>query len=170
MLERMLRALKLDSKLYETVEADPRFNGEALLIVVIASLLSSLGMALAYPQDAGLPALIANSLGGILLWAAWAAITLLIGKTITRGPETRADLGEMLRTLGYAHVPQFLIFFVFIPVGGPLIALIGTIWKMVAGIVAIRQALDFTTSRAIMTGFLGFLAVTLFTFVVRLIF
>jgi hypothetical protein len=170
MLERMLRALKLDAQLYEEVEADPRFNGEALLIVVIASLLSGLGMALAYPQDANLTALVANVLSGLLLWAAWAAITLWIGKSITRGPETRADLGEMLRTLAYAHVPQFLVFFVFIPVGGPLLALAAGIWKMVMGIVAIRQALDFTTSRAIMTGFLGFLVVTVFTFVIRLIF
>ena len=57
-----------------------------------------------------------------------------------------------------------------IPVAGPVLALLGSLWKLVAGIVAIRQALDFSTSRAILTAFFGFMVVVVFRLVVRLIF
>ena len=56
-----------------------------------------------------------------------------IGTTITKGPETEADLGQMLRVLGYACSPLALTFFSFIPYLGGLLILIAWIWQLAAG-------------------------------------
>lgn len=50
-------------------------------------------------------------------------------------------------------------FFGFIPCLGGLIVLIGAIWSLVAGVVAIRQALDFDTGKAILTGIVGWVVI-----------
>jgi hypothetical protein len=99
----------------------------------------------------------------------WAGITLLIGTHLTKGPETRSDMGEMLRCLGYAHTPIILIGLVFIPVLGPILGLVATIWSLLAGVVAIRQALDFTTTRALFTVLFGWIVVYVLQLLLRML-
>jgi hypothetical protein len=166
MLQRMIRAARLDASLYEQVEADPRYTREAFFVVLLASIAGAVGSALDY----GARGVVAPILGGILGWAIWAAITLWIGTTLTRGPETRSDMGEMLRTLGYAHTPLLLSVFSFLPGVGYPIQSIAQLWMLVAGVVAIRQALDFTTGRAILTVFLGWVVVIALTFLLGILF
>ena len=158
MLNRMLLAAKLNVDFYEKVEADSSYTREAFLVVLIAAVLSGAGMAMAYPGD-GIVRLISGILGTLFFWVAWSGITLWIGTNITKGPETQSNMGEMLRVLGYAHSPQVLILFVFIPVIGTLIASIASFWSLIAGVIAIRQALDFTTGRALITVIIGWLVV-----------
>ena len=169
MIHRLLRAVRLESAFYEEVEHNPAFTGEAFLVVVLASVAAALGMALAYPGDSGFPAIALNVLFAVMSWVAWAAITLWIGKTVTRGPETKSDMGEMLRVLGYAHAPLLLLLLLFIPRLGSLLALAASLWTIAAGVVAIRQALDFTTARAVITGILGFVVIQALRFLVRLV-
>ena len=158
MLNRMLLAAKLNVDFYEKVEADSSYTREAFQVVLIAAVLSGAGMAMAYPGD-GVVRLISGILGTLFFWVAWSGITLWIGTNITKGPETQSNMGEMLRVLGYAHSPQVLILFVFIPVIGTLIASIASFWSLIAGVIAIRQALDFTTGRALITVVIGWLVV-----------
>lgn len=160
MLRRMMLAAKLDVDFYERVEADASYTREAFLVVLAAAVLSGIGMALAYPGS-GVGRFITGILGTVFSWVAWSGITLWIGTTVTRGPETQSDMGEMLRVLGYAHTPQVLILLVVIPVLGSLIALAASIWSLAAGVVAIRQALDFTTTRALITVVIGWVMVGL---------
>ena len=158
MLNRMLLAAKLDVDFYETVEADSSYTREAFTVVLLAAVLAGIGSAIAYPGD-GLMALGKGILGTVFSWVAWSGITLWIGTHITRGPETQSDMGEMLRVLGYAHSPQVLILFVFIPILGPLLAIVASFWSLAAGVVAIRQGLDFTTTRALLTVVFGWILV-----------
>jgi hypothetical protein len=158
MVSRMVRAMMLNVDFYEQVEADPRYTAEAFLVVFLAAVASGIGTATAYPGQGGLH-FVQGVVGTLLQWVAWSGITLWIGTTFTRGPETRSNMGEMLRVLGYAHTPQILILLVFIPVAGPLIALAAMVWSLVAGVVAIRQALDFSTGRALVTVLIGWVIV-----------
>jgi hypothetical protein len=158
MVARMVRAMKLDVAFYEQVEADPRYTAEAFVVVLIAAVAAGIGTAAAYPGEGALH-FVEGVIGTLLSWVAWSGITLWIGTTLTRGPETSSNMGEMLRVLGYAHTPQILILFVFIPVLGPLIALAASIWSLVAGVVAIRQALDFSTGRALITVIIGWVII-----------
>ena len=164
MLERMIRAARLDVDLYEMVEADSSYTKEAFFVVLLTAIATAIGSALAY----GSGGIISGLVSGILGWVIWSAITLWIGTNITRGPQTQSDMGEMLRTLGYAHAPGVLKILVFIPVLGPVLALVGSLWQLIAGIVAIRQALDFTTGRAIGTVAIGWVAVLIISVILTL--
>jgi hypothetical protein len=88
-------------------------------------------------------------------WLLWSAITWLIGDKLLGGTAT---WGELLRTIGFAQAPGVLLIVAFIPVLGWLVAAVVGIWMLITGVVAIRQALDFSTGRALGTAFLGWLA------------
>jgi hypothetical protein len=78
-------------------------------------------------------------------------------------------VGELLRTLGYASGPRVLSILTFIPCLGPLAGLVGAIWALVAGVVAVRQALDFDTTKAILTVVIGWLAVFIVAILVSVV-
>jgi hypothetical protein len=167
MFQRMLRAARLDPAFYEMVEADPKYILEALYVVILASAASGLGSAIHY---GGVVPFVRDLISGLITWVVWAGVTLWIGTTVTRGPETRSDMGEMLRVLGYSYAPRILAFFVFVPVLGGLLVAVALVWQLLAGVVAIRQALDFTTGRAVATVILGWIALVAITVVLGLVF
>jgi hypothetical protein len=45
MLDRVIRAARLDASLYEEVEADPSSMGQAMTVVVLASIAGGIGTA-----------------------------------------------------------------------------------------------------------------------------
>ncbi len=104
----------------------------------------------------GTNGLIIGIFAALFSWLVWAGVTYLIGDKLLKGTAT---WGELLRTLGYAQAPALLFILGILPLpffGGLLSAIVG-IWLLVTGIVAIRQALDFDTGKAILTAFLGWL-------------
>jgi len=167
MLKRMWLASKLDVPFYEMVESDARYTREAFFVVLLVALLSGIGAVAT--AGASIADLFLSFLGAILGWVAWAGITLFIGLHLTRGAETKSDMGEMLRVLGYAQSPQVLVVFAFVPLLGKAIVAVAAIWSLVAGVVAIRQALDFGTGRAILTVIFGWLVVALLQVLLHLL-
>jgi hypothetical protein len=167
---RMQRAAMLDVSLYEEVERDENATTQALFVVIIVALASAIGGALDATLSNRPGALVGNALGGILAalvgWVIWSGVTYFIGTQILRGTAT---YGELLRTIGFAQSPGVLLVLRFIPVLGGLIALAVAIWQLVAGVVAIRQALDVTTGQAIVTVLLGWLAYVVFAAVLALL-
>jgi hypothetical protein len=99
-------------------------------------------------------------------WLLWSLFAYWLGTTIFAGPETEATYGQLLRTLGFAHSPGFLRIFSFIPFIGGLISFAASVWFLVAGVIAVRQALDFTTLRAIGTCVVGWVLYMLLVFLV----
>jgi hypothetical protein len=144
MLQRAIRAIRLDVDLYETVEADAGYTGEAAIIVAITSLLASIGAAFS-PGD---QSVIGTAIGGVIGWLIWAGLALLIGTRVFKGT---SNYGEMLRVLGFASAPRA---FAVVPVIG---VIVGAIWALVAGVVAIRQGMDFTTGKAVGTVLIGWI-------------
>jgi hypothetical protein len=168
--KRMFRAAKLDVDLYEEVEADTTANGQAFAAVIIASLASGIGSGIAGALCEGglwfcwgLLIGLGTSLTGWLLWATFA---YWLGTTIFKGPETEATYGQLLRTLGFANSPRFLTFFVFIPGLGGILTFIVSAWALTAGVIAVRQALDFSTWRAVGTCIVGWIIFMLLVFLV----
>jgi hypothetical protein len=171
LVDRMVRAAQLDSNLYEEVEADKGANGQAFTVVLIASIASGLGVGIAaiISGDSGIWFLWGLLIGigtGIVGWLIWSLFAYLLGTTIFRGPETEADYGQLIRTIGFSNTPRLLSFFSFIPFLGGIISFIAFVWALVAGVIAVRQALDFTTWRAIGTCVVGWLIYTLIVFLV----
>lgn len=161
LLPRMVRAAQLDVAFYNEVEADTSLNSQALLVVIIVAIASGLGSLFGgLIGGRGLGTAITALIVGILLtvlgYYIWAYLTLLIGTRLFGGT---ADLGEMLRVIGYANTPNALGFFSFIPILGGLIALVGSLWALVAGVIAVREALDLDTGKALLTVLIGWLVV-----------
>lgn len=143
-LARMLGAAILKADVYEEVEADPRATAQAALVVLVVSLATAV-----QDYELGWWPMAAAGVTSLLQWLLWAGITWLIGTRVFRGTAT---WGELLRTLGFARTPGLLI--VLAPVvGGIGFAL--QAWMLAAGVVAIRQALDFGTRKAVLTALLG---------------
>ena len=167
---RMVRAAKLDVNLYEEVEADTKANWQAFRAVVLVSLASAIGTGIGSLGDHRpiwfLWGLLIGLGTAIVGWLVWSLLTYVIGVTIFKGPETEADYGQLLRTIGFSNSPGVFRFFSFIPFIGGAIAFVASVWALVAGIIAVRQALDFSTWRAIGTCIIGWVIYVLFLFLI----
>ncbi len=170
LVNRMIRAARLEVDLYEEVEADTKANGQAFVAVLIASLAAGIGAGIAgVLVEGGLWFLwglligLATALGG---WLVWSLFAYWLGTTIFKGPETSATYGELLRTIGFSNSPRVLAFFSFIPFLGGIIVFAVSVWALIAGIIAVRQALDFSTWRAIGTCIVGWILYMLIVFLV----
>jgi hypothetical protein len=147
LVQRMIGAAKLDPATYEDVERDVNATVSALLVVVIAAVASGLA---GLGANGGLSGLIGGILAAIVSWVVYAIVVYFIGTTILKTAETRSTVGELLRTLGFAQSPQVLLVLGVVPILGALVGLVVGIWLILTTIVAIRQALDFTsTARAV---------------------
>ena len=150
----MFGAARLDRRIYEEVEADARANGQAVAIVVLASIAGGIGVLGLAPQS--LQSLVMGVAGSLIGWIAWAALTYLIGTHLLPEPQTRADVGELLRTIAFASTPGLLRILALIPVVGLTVYVIASAWMLLAMIVAVRQALDYrSTGRAIVVCVVG---------------
>lgn len=170
MWNRMLRAARLEVDLYEEVEADSGATGQAFAVVGLVSVASGIGLGIGgVISDEGLSfvwALLLGVVSSIVGWLVWAAITYWIGSTIFKGPKTEATYGQLLRTLAFAQSPGCIRVFSFVPVLGGFIVLIAAVWTLVAGVIAVRQALDFSTGRAIGTVLVGWVVYAVILMVV----
>src|SRR4029453_9640628 len=112
--DRVKGVLVLDAGTFEDIEADRSANGQALLVVVAASVAAGLGAGVRL----GSIGLLRETVGALIGWVMWAAVTWLIGSKLLPEPQTRTNMGELLRVIGYAYAPNLFGFFVFIPVLG----------------------------------------------------
>ena len=159
LVDKMIRAARLDNSLYEEVERDENATTEAMVVVILASLASGVGLALGLlfqgnPGQA-LASLAGGTVSALIGWIITAVLTYWVGTGLFGGTAT---LGEMLRTIGFARSPGVLLIFALIPICGVFVALGVAIWVLVATVIAIRQALDFDTGRAIATGVVAVIA------------
>ena len=145
---RLIGAARLDPATYEEVEADARATGQACAVVLLSSIASGIGQPRLGIIGSG--SLVMGAVGALVGWLAWAGLTYLIGTRLLPEPQTRSNVGELMRTLGFAASPGLLQLFGAIPGLGPLVFLIVQVWMLAATVVAVRQALDFTsTARAV---------------------
>ncbi len=164
-VDRMIRAAKLEPQVYEEVEHDQSATGQALLVVVLGAVAAGIGALLG-----GVVALIVGIVAALVGWGVYAFIAYWVGTNIFKGPQTEATWGELLRTLGFASSPRVLLVLGIIPVLGFFIGLVVFIWTLITTVIAIRQALDFDTGRAIGTAVVSWLALLVVYIVVGAIF
>ena len=151
---RIIRASKLDSNLYEEVEADKSALGQAMAVVVLSSIAVGIGLY----KTGGFSGIITGTLASLISWYVWAYLTYFIGTKFLPEPQTQADLGELLRTIGFSSSPGLLRVFYAVPGIGLLLYLISSLWMLVAMIIAVRQALDYnSTLRAVGVCVIGYI-------------
>jgi hypothetical protein len=150
LLRRMIGAAQLDVATYEEVENDESATAQAALVVGIVAVAGALG---AIGQ--GGAGIFGAVVGSFLAWFVWSGVTYLVGDKLLGGTAT---WWELLRTLGFAQSPAVLNLAAGISGIGPVVSGVVAIWTLVTGIVAIRQALDVSTGRAIATAILSWIA------------
>ncbi len=144
--DRIIRAAKLDVNLYEEVEADKKALGQAMGVVVLSSIAAGVGTI----ARGGLSGILIGTITAIIAWYVWAYLTYLIGTKLLPEPQTKADHGELLRTIGFSSSPGLIRVLGIIPGIGAVIFLVASIWMLVAMVIAVRQALDYnSTLRAV---------------------
>lgn len=175
LVNRMIRAAMLDPRLYEEVEHDRSATGQAMQVVIIVALAGGIGGALwklltLSPIDA-VTGLIGGILAQVVGWLIWALVTYIIGTGVFGGT---ASYGEMLRTLGFAQSPNVLLIVMgilgSIPLLGGLLRFALLVWVLLAGLIAIRQALDVSTGKAILTAVVGWLVMAIVIGIIAAVF
>lgn len=164
LIERMVGAAKLDREIYEEVERDEQATGHAMLVVLMGAIAAGIGS-----LYGGIGGFVAGVVLALVGWAVYAGIAYWVGTTIFKGPHTSATWGELLRTLGFASSPRLLLILVIIPVLGLIVGLAVFVWMLFTTVVAIRQALDFDTWRAIATAVASWIGLLVVSFVVTAI-
>ena len=154
---RLAGALALDSATYEDVEADRRATLQAGLTVLLASV----GEGVALRASGGLANVVLMSAVALTGWAAWALLTFEVGARLLPGARTHSDVGELLRTLGFAAAPGLIAYLSLVPGLMMPVLLISRVWMLLAMVVAVRQALDYTSTwRAVAVCLVGWLLTT----------
>jgi hypothetical protein len=154
LFHRMIRAAMLDSHVYEEVEHDKGAIWQAMAVVVLSSLAAGVGAV----RTGGMPSLIFLTLAALVGWVVWAFTTHLIGTRLLPEPQTRSNLGELLRTTGFSSSPGVIRILGLIPGLGFLSAFVAAIWMLLTMVIAVRQALDYrNTGRAIGVCLIGWL-------------
>ena len=153
LIQRAIGAARLNVATFEEVEADRGATGQAMLVVVLSAVAAGIG-SWGEPGNG----FVKMTFISLVAWFVWAFVTWLVGTKILPGPETQADVGQLLRTIGFAASPGILRVFAGVRGLGPVIALVAGVWMLVAMVVAVRQALDYrTTGRAVAVCVVGFL-------------
>jgi len=145
-IDRIVRAAKLDINLYEEVEADKGSMGQAMGVVVLSSIAAGIGSI----GTMGVKGIIIGAITALIAWYVWAYMTYFIGAKILPEPQTKADHGELLRTIGFSSSPGLIRVLAIIPGISGIIFAIASIWMLIAMVIAVRQALDYqSTLRAV---------------------
>ncbi len=156
--ERMVRAAKLDVALYEEVEADKGAMGQAMGVVVLSSVAAGVGT-ITWVGPGGV---FLGAIGALIGWYIWAFLTYVIGTKLLPEPQTKADMGEMLRTIGFSTSPGIIRVLGIVPAVTGIVFWVTDVWMLVAMVIAVRQALDYKgTMRAVGVCVIGWIVFVL---------
>jgi len=147
---RIVQAAKLDAHLYEEVKKNPDFLQQSMLVVILVSIASGIGM------GAG------RMLGGIVAalfgWFLWSYVTYFIGTKLLAEEKTDANFEQLLRAVGFAWSPGLLLILGIFPFLRGLLFLVTQIWAFAAMVVAVRQVLSYqSTGRSVMVCLFGWI-------------
>jgi hypothetical protein len=152
--DRIIGAAKLDVQIYEEVEADKDALFQAMAVVVLSSIAAGIGT-ISY---VGFGGLLTGTLTALIAWFIWAYITYFIGAKFIPEPQTEADPGQLLRTIGFSTSPGLIRIIGIIPGLASAISFIASIWMLIAMVIAVRQALDYkSTVRAVIVCVIGWI-------------
>jgi hypothetical protein len=145
-VNRVVGAIQMKAATFEEVEHDRTATVQAALVVAAAHLAQGVG---AYRYGSMTGVLVAVVVG-LLGWVIGAAVLLVVGTKLFPDKNTEADMGQMLRTAGFAQAAGLFGVLAIVPAIGWVVYLICSVWILIAMVIAVRQALDYdSTTRAI---------------------
>ncbi len=148
-VDRLRGALMLEARTYRDVEQDTNANGQAALTVVLAALAAGIGAILS--RDL-IQNLLGTAISSLLQWVIFSFVAYYVGSSLFSSGDTSVTPGQVLRTIGFAQAPKILLVLGIIPILGWIVGLVVFFWFLAAAIVALREAFEFDTGRAVGTG------------------
>jgi hypothetical protein len=156
MFARLRGVLSLDTDTFKEIENDPSSLSQALLVVIVASLLAAIGGGFGQVMfgvgfgvtSATTFKAIAIAGWAIIAWVLWSVLTQVIGTTFYKG---EATIPEMMRVIGFAYAPLAVQVFSFIPIVGIFFVWGAAVWAMAAVFVAVREGLDLSSGQTLVT-------------------
>jgi hypothetical protein len=153
--QRVIGAVSLNAATFEEVEHDAGATVQAGIIVAVASLTTSVGW---YFGIGSAEWILRGALHALAAWVVGALALWQIGTRLLPGQKTEADLGQLLRTVGFAQAPGLFGILAVIPLLGLFVPFLVSLWVIAATFVAVRQALDYDdTFRAILVCLLAWI-------------
>lgn len=183
--ERLSGVVRLNRLTYELIQRDSNATSQAWWIVVLLGLANGIalivtpvvtvvpGMSEEMARSAAevaaaltfdttgrqLMALAAGILGAILSWYLSSGLLGLIGNRVAGRAGRQVTGEEMRRLVAWGYSPTLASFLSPIPVVGPLLATVGTLWAFVTGVMAVRTAFGVGIWKAIGIELAAFLVV-----------
>ena len=141
-VNRIIRAAKLEVNLYEEVEADRTALSQSMYVVILSSVAAGIGAI----TKGGFLTILTGTIFALIGWLIWSYLTYIIGSKLLPTPETKADYGELLRTIGFSSSPGLIRILGIIPGLAQIVFIVAGIWMFVAMVIAVRQALDYSST------------------------
>jgi len=162
LIGRMIRASRLDPRLYAEVEADETTIGQAASVVLLAAFAGGINF-----PGAPFAILFGGLLAALVGWVLFAYVIYLIGAKLLPEAGTKADFGALLRAMGFANAPGVVKLLGIVPELRTLVFFVAMVWVLVATVTAVRHALSYKSSwRAIGVCVIPLLASQLLIFAV----
>jgi hypothetical protein len=152
---RAVGAALFRSDVYDEVKLDPRGTVQAALIVVLAGVLPKLAKII--DQPAWILFFVALAIG---FWAFEAVVVLAVARIWMAPSLLQGKRTLLLRTLGFAGTPAILAALLIETSHDQFLAVLIGCWGCIATVVAVRQSLGISTTKAItigITALIGFI-------------
>ena len=137
-LSRIYRAIKIDPDLYEEVEHDKSATFQAASVVILSSLAAGVGAI-----HLGASNFLLGPALSLINWFIWAFFVFIIGTKLFPDKQTKSNVGELLRTIGFASAPGIIRVFGITPELMGVTFIGAQFWMLACMVVAVRQALDY---------------------------
>jgi hypothetical protein len=153
---RFIGALVLDAGAYEDIEADRHAAMQSVVVVVGVCLAG--GFAAGGLDLANAAGFASGALMALGAWLVWVALIAVLGTIALAEPQTKSDVPELLRVLGFAAAPGVFIALAALRSAAPVVLVIVSLWMIAAAVMGLRQALDYrSTGRALAVCVVAFL-------------
>ena len=184
--DRFSGVVALQRDAYEAIPRDPEATGQGWLIVLLLGLGNGIGVivtGVSLPPEvaADVPelgelllfdstgekfvAIAIGVVGALLSWYVSSWLLRVVGTRMSSQPGPAIAPDAMRRLVAWGYSPSLASFLAPIPVVGPLLALFGTLWAFVTGIMAIRVAFGVGIGKAIAIEIVALLAILALVFV-----
>lgn len=154
--DRIVGVLRLVAPTYREIARDTTATTQAMGVVAAVAVAAAIGGA-----GDGVKGIIGRAVGAIIWWIIFSVATWFVGTKIMGATDIGGGPGRVLRTSGFAQIPNILNVLGFIPVLGWIASVVGAIWALITGIMAVREALDVSTGKAIVTAVVAWLLVVI---------
>jgi hypothetical protein len=165
--DRIIGVLRLDPRAFRDVEQDTNANGQAAMTVVIAAIASGIGVILGREIVQNL---VGTAISSILQWIVFSFVAYWVGTSLFSSGQTSVTPGQVLRTIGFAQAPKFLLVLGIIPLIGWIVGLVVFFWFLAAAVIALKESFEFDTGRAIGTGIVALIGIVIVDIVLSVVF